>query len=112
MDYIKSVQRFTGEKRWTREGVIIGFLAGMSVTLVRGFTWEEDGAFGGKGAALFLGTIIYGSAGVGLGAAVGSLIRTERWEDISITRIRSNRLPHNLYGVKIRFSLPLGKAAR
>ncbi|MFC1729144.1 hypothetical protein ACFL6I_02295 [candidate division KSB1 bacterium] len=113
LDYIKRVQRFAGKKRRTREGVAAGFLTGLGVAIVLTLTWDEEGEeFGGKGSGLLISTIICGSYGAGLGAAVGSLIQTDRWEDIPLESIRSNRLPHNVYGVKIRFSLPFGKAAR
>lgn len=96
--------------RWLA-GAGVGFLVGAGVTTVilnsGGSTSlcdrsaNQDAISSGECLGL---TALGGLAGAGLGALIGSRIRTERWQDIPVERLRVGLAPQS----GGRFSLAIG----
>lgn len=94
---LSSVGRFEisrGRHGRAGRGALIGFIAG--TTLGAGLTLLGCGAdkcesSGGDWAGFFALTmgVAGGLAGTGVGAIIGSFIKTERWEEIPLARLRT-----------------------
>ncbi|MEO8450802.1 MAG: hypothetical protein ABI647_13470 [Gemmatimonadota bacterium] len=92
---IVGLERTNGTKRRTWTGVGAGYLVGATFGSVVGGTagpTEATEKRSQRAATLGMG------AGVAVGAVVGSLLRTTRWERLSITAIR----PDLLAGMEVR----------
>lgn len=105
MDFpLASVTRldvYAGRQGHARRGAGIGFLAGVSVGGVIGYFYCTAGtgdcldSSSDQGAELqLIGPLAIGAvAGTLLGAAVGALIKTDKWEQVPLDRLRVSVVP-------------------
>jgi len=67
-----------GKRRHTLAGALCGAALGLAVALIGSCTGEDCGLYRATGVALLT------PAGAGVGALVGSAIKTERWQTVPI----------------------------
>lgn len=67
----------------TVTGLLIGFGVGLATSAIFAATTETDYDFGYE---MLMGTIVFAVPATGVGALVGALIRTERWEEVPLNR--------------------------
>ena len=84
------------QRRWGR-GALIGGIVGGAFGLVGSVGYVADGCtFGcdGQEAAIFASGIAFFGIGAGIiGAGIGALIKTDRWEEVPLDRLRVNVVP-------------------
>jgi hypothetical protein len=100
MPHVRRFQVSQGERSHERIGAVIGLVVGAGVTyliLERGGSTSlcdqsanQDAASSGECLGL---TALGGAAGAGLGALIGQRIRTERWEDFSLSALQVGFTP-------------------
>jgi hypothetical protein len=72
---------------WVR-GAGIGFVVGAVTGAVLGAAGHnEEDVFFGPGATAFMGAILLSPIGAATGALVGLMVKTERWETVSLDRV-------------------------
>lgn len=104
--------------RW-KAGTLIGFAGGTAVTFAilnsgsPGSTnacdpTHNQDAIGGAGTCLAVAGVIGGLSGAFVGLVVGSLLHTERWEEVSLDGLRVALYPQGPRpGLGVSVSLPL-----
>ena len=103
-----------GQKSYTVEGAIIGLLVGgVAVGAIAVATYEEcEGGYGclgdfGSGFAALVGGLVGGLGGGAVGALIGSSVKTDRWKEVPLDRLRVNIVPQRDgrlgLGLSVRF---------
>ncbi|NIM48165.1 MAG: hypothetical protein GTN78_20805 [Gemmatimonadales bacterium] len=90
-----------GEKSKAGKGALFGGLVGAGLGVVASVVWaahdcefiDNVGCEGEEVAVMAGGTAILGAAGALLGAGVGALIQTDRWEEVPLDRLRVSLVP-------------------
>lgn len=80
---IKTLERYRGMKSHALEGMGIGLGVGVIISLGMTTIWCE-GTSSSTGTCFGVGMLVLGGPAVALGALVGTLYRTEHWEDVPI----------------------------
>jgi len=105
-DAVSALEISRGRRRRTGRGALIGFVSGTTAGLVTALVFCRNGcgefntfipvALGGAGAVV----------GTGVGALIGSQIRTERWESVPVGALRIGLIPQRSrrLGVGIQFA--------
>ena len=93
-----------------RKGAINGALVGGSTGLVFGVLfWQICSSLAGDGDACWpfvpFSAVVVGLPGGLVGAAVGILIKTDRWEEIPLERLHVNLAPQRDGGFALGFSV-------
>jgi len=90
-------------------GLMTGFVTGFVIVVA---TYEECTDFcpvpdpGPVGTAAIAG-VVFGIGGAALGAIVGALIKTDRWEEVPLDELRIGPSPVSADGVSVSASLRL-----
>ena len=94
-DSVTKLEVSQGQKRNTREGVLIGLLVGGVVGAVIGYASYEECVGGwaclgdlGPGVNVVAGGVIGGLGGLVTGAFIGLAIQTDRWREVPLDRLR------------------------
>lgn len=87
---IKDIERFAGRRGHGGAGARIGAVAGLAAGILSGATAKRESQFVTISAAgaVLIAALVTG-AGAGLGAVIGSTVRSDRWETISVDSLRS-----------------------
>lgn len=97
-----------GRKSNTGNGALIGFVSGAVIGAAMGAAPCPENAYvcieGWEGAAL--GGGVLGAVGAGLGALVGAVMRTDRWEEVPLDRLRVGLAPQKELGLMVSVSFP------
>lgn len=83
-----------GQRRHTREGLVAGLAVGLLIGAFgevdeRTCHYDDSTSFCSRGAALAGGI----SGGTLLGAGIGALVKTDRWQAVSLDRLRVSLEP-------------------
>jgi len=87
---IQGIERFDGRRGHGGGGALIGATAGLAVGILAGATAKRESQFFqiNTGGVVLIATLITG-AGAGLGALIGSTVRSDRWETVPVESLRS-----------------------
>jgi hypothetical protein len=89
---IDSVIRHTGRRSAGKRGALFGgismFLAGAALTA----TYYESGEEG-YGRYVFGGALVTGALGAGIGWLIGSAVKRDQWEEVSLDGFRAGVVP-------------------
>lgn len=110
---IKRLEVLTGQRRATKKGAVIGglvfgiptaFIWGtLSAAFECGLFCESDSSYDiGAGLA---GLVVGGLAGAGVGALIGARLKSDRWEDVSLDKVRLSLMPQLDGGVALGMQL-------
>jgi hypothetical protein len=94
LDSVKKLELHRGQKSKAGLGAGLGFLTGAVVGGVLGSYWGQESCGWmeipciKKPEATALGAIGFGLAGAGIGALIGSRITVDRWEEVTLQRVR------------------------
>jgi hypothetical protein len=103
-----AVQR-VGVSRGRKSNAVVGagygLLAGVGVGLLITSSCEPDLIFNSKAQCMLAGAIFFGAAGTLVGAVTGAFVRTERWRDVPLDRVRMSVVPRSGGGVQGRAAL-------
>ncbi|MBI5836719.1 MAG: hypothetical protein HZB25_05710 [Candidatus Eisenbacteria bacterium] len=106
---VASIEASHGRQRHTLTGAVIGLFVGALSGAVLGVTQcgvsctgEE---IGNKAIAPLIGAGIVGIAGMGVGAAIGAIYTTERWETVPASEWHASGRPDGTRGIGLRFSV-------
>jgi len=108
-DSVTKLEVSQGQKRNTREGVLIGLLVGgVAGAVVAVAIYEECEPCFIDPATLPVAVAMAGVlGGVVTGAIIGSLIKTDRWQDVALDRLRVSFGPQRDgrfgFGASVRF---------
>ncbi len=114
LDSVTKLEVSRGQKSHTVAGAIIGSLVGgVAVGAIAIATYEEcEGGWGcigdfGPGFAALVGGLVGGLGGGVVGALVGRSIKTDRWQEVPLDRLRVNLGPQRDgrfgFGASVRF---------
>jgi hypothetical protein len=104
-----------GRKTNTGKGAGIGFLLGGLVGAVIAYAsyeeceggWSCIGPDFGPGGAALMGGLVGGAGGVLFGAIIGTAIKTDRWQEVPLDRVRVSLGPQRDgrlgFGASVRF---------
>lgn len=87
-------------------GALVGGAVGVGVGLGWSLSVEDPGAFS-QGQLVLLSTTMAGGGGAGLGAMVGYLVPSHRWEEASGPGLRVRTSPAPGGGAAVSFGVPL-----
>ncbi len=98
---LRSLKVLRGQRRRVLEGAAIGFVPGAV------FGWAAVRALCDAGSDCNepAGALILGGLSAALGAAVGALVKTDRWEDAPLSRVRFGLAPMRGGGVRAAISV-------
>ncbi len=90
-------------------GLVAGGVGGVTTGLI--ICSDECDSSGGDFSGLITAGLGIGGAlaGCGIGAIIGALIRTERWEGVSPPTLRMELETRGGHGIELSLSLPLGR---
>jgi hypothetical protein len=93
-----------GRKSHTLLGAGVGFLVGAGVggALFASDPYSCDEV---HSACIVLGAVALGAAGALVGAVTGALVRTERWAEVPLERLRLSLIPDGGRALTLRVSL-------
>jgi len=114
LDSVKRLEVQRGKSSNARSGgflgVLVGVVAAIPVALAEreGYTCTENSLApcGGVWDPLVAIPIIFGGAGGILGGVVGNLVKTDRWEEVPLDRVRVSFAPQTdrvSFGFRIAF---------
>ena len=114
LDAVTKLEVSQGQKSNTLEGAIVGLLiGGVAVGAIAIATYEEcEGGWGcigdfGPGFAALVGGLVGGLGGGVVGALIGRLIKTDRWAEVPLDRLRVSLGPQRDgrfgFGASVRF---------
>jgi hypothetical protein len=82
-----------GRKSNTLKGLGLGFLGGAALGAVIGLLVDEHGNDLAPWNAAVVGAAVFGAGGAVVGAGIGTAIKTDRWEEVPVDRLRVSLTP-------------------
>ncbi len=82
-----------GRKSNAVKGLLIGSIVGVPIGGLVAMQFDEEGGDPGPGEYFLFGAVVGGAAFGAIGAGIGALVKTERWDDVPLDRLRVNIVP-------------------
>jgi len=82
-----------GRKSNALAGLGIGFLGGAAIGGLVAMQFDEEGGDSSQGQYFLFGAVVGGAAFGAIGAGIGALVKTERWEEVPLDRLRVSIVP-------------------
>ncbi len=93
VDSLTALDVSRGRKSNVGKGAAFGFLAGASLGALAGLTMDQSGPEVTAGQWALMGAGVGGLVGLVVGLGVSPLIKTERWEEVPLDRLRVSVAP-------------------
>ena len=93
---VRKLEVSTARRSHWRLGAGIGFLVGASAGVIAVASSGEDvfcGELASGAQCVLLGAGFLGAVGIPVGAIVGALVRTDRWQEVPLDRLSIRALP-------------------
>lgn len=101
---IERLEVSRGRKGNAVAGAVAGLFAGALVGLAAGTASCEDSFIFSRGDCIGMSAAGFAAIGVGVGALIGALAKTEHWETVPVDAVRVSVVPHGS-GVALGISL-------
>jgi len=82
-----------GRKSRVLRGLIIGAAVGAPLSGLALMQADEEGSDPGPGEYFLFGAVVGGAAFGAIGAVIGALVKTDRWEQIPLDQLRVSLTP-------------------
>lgn len=107
---LRQIELYRGQQSLAGRGARIGALSfgiPWAALSYYGWAWANNECFSNcPGRAALAGVVVLGvGAGAGVGALIGSFVKTERWDRVDLPPIRVSLAPQRGGGLAVAFSL-------